>query len=290
MGDGKMIEWAVKFLAQPPKEPFFLAAGIYRPHLPFYAPQKYFDLYPPDQIILPLIQADDCDDLPEAGKKMAADRRGDYELVLRENRHRELVQAYLASITFGDALIGRLLDALDTSPAAKNTLIVLWSDHGWHLGEKQRLHKFTLWERSTRIPLIIAAPGVTRPGSRTARPVGTIDLFPTLNELCSLPAIAALDGISLVPLLKNPSLEWTRPALTTHGQGNHALRSERWRYIRYADDGEELYDHATDPNEWHNLAGKPEFHTVKTELAKSLPKTDAAALGSKKKRKENQPE
>jgi arylsulfatase A-like enzyme len=290
MGDGKMVEWAVKFLAQPPKEPFFLAAGIYRPHLPFYAPRKFFDLYPQDQIILPPIQADDCDDLPEAGEQMAADRRGDYELVLRANRHRELVQAYLASITFTDALIGRLLDALDASPAAKNTLIVLWSDHGWHLGEKQHLHKFTLWERSTRIPMIIAAPGVTQPGSRTARPVGTIDLFPTLNELCSLPAIAALDGTSLVPLLKNPSLEWTRPALTTHGQGNHSLRSERWRYIRYADGAEEFYDHATDPNEWHNLATKPEFETVKTELAKSLPKTDAAALGSKKKRKENQPE
>jgi arylsulfatase A-like enzyme len=138
--------------------------------------------------------------------------------------------------------------------------------------------------------LALAAPGVTQPGSRTARPVGTIDLFPTLNELCALPSIASLDGTSLVPLLKNPSLEWTRPALTTHGQGNHALRSERWRYIRYADGDEELYDHSNDPNEWHNLATKPEFETVKTELAKSLPKTDAAALGSKKKRKENQPE
>ncbi len=285
MGDGKMIEWAVKFLAQPPKEPFFLAAGIYRPHLPFYAPQKYFDQYSLDQIILPLIQADDCDDLPQAGKQMAADRRGDYALVLRENRHRELVQAYLASITFADALIGRLLDAFDASPAAKNTVVVLWSDHGWHLGEKQHLHKFTLWERSTRIPLIIAAPDVTQPGSRTARPVGTIDLFPTLNELCALPAIAALDGTSLVPLLKNPSLEWTRPALTNHGQGNHALRSERWRYIRYADGGEELYDHATDPNEWTNLATKPEFAPIKAELAQSLPKTDAPAKGSKKKQK-----
>jgi len=202
---------------------------------------------------------------------------------LRENRHRELVQAYLASITYADALIGRLLDALDASPAAKNTLVVLWSDHGWHLGEKQHLHKFTLWERSTRIPLIIAAPGVTQPGSRTARPVGTIDLFPTLNELCSLPAITSLDGVSLVPLLNDPAREWTRPALTTHGPGNHALRTERWRYIRYADGGEELYDHATDPNEWTNLATKPEFATIKTELARSLPKTDAAALGSKKK-------
>ncbi|MBM3380777.1 MAG: DUF4976 domain-containing protein, partial [Betaproteobacteria bacterium] len=206
-------------------------------------------------------------------------------LVLRENRHRELVQAYLASITYADALIGRLLDALDASPAANNTLVVLWSDHGWHLGEKQHLHKFTLWERSTRIPLIIAAPGVTQPGSHTARPVGAIDLFPTLNELCSLPAITSLDGVSLVPLLNDPAREWTRPALTTHGPGNHALRTERWRYIRYADGGEELYDHATDPNEWTNLATKPEFATIKTELAPSLPKTDAPAKGSKKKRK-----
>ncbi len=283
-GDGQMVEWAVKLLAQPPKEPFFLAAGIYRPHLPFYAPRKYFDLYPLDQIILPPIKADDCDDLPEAGKQMAADRRGDYEIVLRENRHRELVQAYLASISFGDALIGRLLDALDASPAANNTVVVLWSDHGWHLGEKQHLHKFTLWERSTRIPMIIAAPGVTQSDSRTARPVGTIDLFPTLNELCSLPAIASLDGTSLLPLLKNPSQEWSRPALTTHGLGNHALRSERWRYIRYADGGEELYDHTTDPNEWTNLAGRAEFAPIKAELAKSLPKTDAPARGSKKKR------
>ena len=146
------------------------------------------------------------------------------------------------------------------------------------------MHKFTLWERSTRIPLIIAAPGLTQPDTRTARPVGTIDLFPTLNELCSLPAIARLDGTSLVPLLKNPSLEWSRPALTTHGQANHALRSERWRYIRYADGGEELYDHRTDPDEWHNLATQPEFETVKAELSKSLPKTDAPSRGSKKKR------
>lgn len=288
MGDGQMVEWAVKFLAQPAKQPFFLAAGIYRPHLPFYAPRKYFEMYPLDKITLPLVKADDCDDLPEAGKQMAADRRGDYELVMKEGRYRELVQAYLASITFGDALIGQLLDALDASPAAKNTIVVLWSDHGWHLGEKQHLHKFTLWERSTRVPFIIAAPGITAADTRTARPVGLIDLFPTLNELCALSALSALDGISLVPLLKDPTQVWDKPALTTHGQGNHALRTERWRYIRYADGGEELYDHTNDPNEWTNLALKPELETVKTELSKSLPKTDAAALGSKKKRKEKQ--
>jgi len=285
MGDGKMVEWAAKFLAQPPKEPFFLAAGIYRPHLPFYAPRKYFDLYPQDKITLPPVKDDDLNDLPEAGKRMAADRRGDYELVMKEGRHRELVQAYLASITFADALIGRLLDALEASPAAKNTIIVFWSDHGWHLGEKQHLHKFTLWERSTRIPMIIAAPGVTAPGTRTARPVGTIDLFPTLNELCGLPAPGGLDGQSLVPLLRNPSLDWKRPALTTHGRGNHALRNERWRYIRYENGDEELYDHANDPNEWTNLADNPEYAAIKAKLTQSFPQVDAPPLGKTPKRK-----
>jgi arylsulfatase A-like enzyme len=282
MGDGKLVEWATQFLAAPPQEPFFLAAGIYRPHLPFYAPRKYFNLYPLDQIIPPEIKEDDCDDLPSSGKAMAADRREDLELVIRAGKYREMLQAYMANISFADALIGQLLDALDASPAAKNTIIVLWSDHGWHLGEKQHLHKFTLWERSTRVPYIIVAPGVTSANVRCRRPVALVDTFPTLNELCSLPMDEGLDGTSLVPLLKDPQLEWDRPALTTHGRGNHALRTERWRYIHYSDGGEELYDHTADPNEWHNLAAKPEFATVKTELARSLPQTDAATLGPKK--------
>lgn len=279
MGDGKMVQWAKQFFAAPPKQPFFLAAGIYRPHLPFYAPRKYFEMYPVDQIVAPVIKEDDCDDLPTGGRVMAADRRGDYELVLRDGKYRELLQAYLASISFADALVGQLLDALDASPSANNTIVVLWSDHGWHLGEKQHLHKFTLWERSTRVPLIIAAPAVTQAGSRTQRSVGLIDLFPTLNELCQLPKVDSLEGQSLVPLLKNPSIQWDRPALTTHGQGNHALRTERWRYIRYADGGEELYDHQNDPDEWHNLARLADYATVKDELNVWLPKQDAQPLG-----------
>ena len=286
MGDGKLVEWAKQFLAAPPKQPFFLAAGIYRPHLPFYAPRKYFDMYPLDQIIPPETKDDDCDDLPPSGQAMAANRRGDLELVTREGKYREMLQAYMANISFADALIGELLDALDASPAARNTIIILWSDHGWHLGEKQHLHKFTLWERSTRVPYIIVAPGVTPANARCLRPVGVIDTFPTLIELCSLPTVETLDGKSLVPLLKNPSLQWSRPALTTHGQYNHSLRTERWRYIRYADGGEELYDHSTDPNEWRNLADNPELAAVKAELARSLPRTDAPALRSKKKPKE----
>ena len=286
MGDGQLVAWAERLLAMPPSQPFFLATGIYRPHLPFYAPRTYFDLYPQDQISPPVMKADDCDDLPPAGQKMAAERRPDLELVQRSGQDRALLQAYLASITFADALIGRLLDALDSSPAARNTIIILWSDHGWHLGEKQHLHKFTLWERSTRVPYIIVAPGVTPANARCSRSVGLIDMFPTLIELCSLPTVDALDGVSLVPLLSEPDRTWDRPALTKHGRGNHSLRTERWRYIRYADGGEELYDHSTDPNEWHNLAGKPDFVPVKAKLARSLPMTDAAAQRSKKKSKQ----
>jgi arylsulfatase A-like enzyme len=285
MGDGRLAEWIAGFLARPPAEPFFLAAGIYRPHLPWYAPRKYFEMYPKESLIPPPIKADDCDDLPAGGQRMAADRRGDYELVMREGRYRDVLQAYLANITYGDALVGRLIAALDASPAAANTIVVLWSDHGWHLGEKQHLHKFTLWERSTRVPFIVVAPGVTRGGARSVRPVGLVDLFPTLNELCGLPPVPTLDGQSLVPLLRDPARAWERPALTTHGLGNHALRNERWRYIRYSDGGEELYDHENDPNEWTNLAARPEFAAVKATLAKWLPKTDAPVIGRGGKKK-----
>jgi arylsulfatase A-like enzyme len=286
MADGQLVMWVEEFLAQPAKEPFFLAAGIYRPHLPFYAPRQYFDMYPQDTLSLPPIKADDCDDLPKGGKEMAADRRGDYDLVMQAGKYRELLQAYLANITFADVLVGRLLDALDTSPHAKNTIVVLWSDHGWHLGEKQHLHKFTLWERSTHVPFIIAAPGITSQNAHTARPVGLIDLFPTLIELCSLPLVDKLDGQSLVPLLKKPTLDWEKPVLTTHGQGNHSLRSERWRYIRYADGGQELYDHTVDPNEWNNLADEPGYSDVIAGLAQWLPTVDVPTLQDKKKKQD----
>jgi arylsulfatase A-like enzyme len=286
MGDGRLATWVAEFFARPPAQPFFLAAGIYRPHLPWYAPRKYFEMYPLDKITPPPIKDDDLDDIPAGGQRMAADRRGDLELIRKAGKYREVLQAYLANISYGDALVGKLIATLDASPAAKNTIVVLWSDHGWHFGEKNHLHKFTLWERCTRIPYLVIAPGVTRPGTRTARPAGVVDLFPTLNELCGLPAVAGLDGQSLVPLLRDPQRAWDRPALTTHGLANHTLRSERWRYIRYADGGEELYDHANDPHEWTNLAGKPEFAAVKAEHAKWLPKTDAPPTAKKGKKKE----
>lgn len=281
MGDGQMVEWASGILMNPPGKPFFLAAGIYRPHLPWYAPREYFDLYPKDSIIPPPVKDDDLNDIPEAGLAMAAVRREDLELVRREGRYPEILQAYLASVAYADALVGRLLDALDAGPAAANTIVMLWSDHGWHLGEKNHLHKFTLWERSTRIPMIISAPGVSSSGTKCSQPASTVDLFPTLIELCGLSTLQGLEGISLVPQLRDPHAPRERPALTTHKFNNHSLRSERWRYIRYADGGEELYDHLKDPNEWENLASKPHYQAIKKELAAWLPQHNEPDVRSK---------
>ena len=281
-GDGKMVQWAIDYLKKPHDQPFFLAAGIYRPHLPFYATRQYFDLYPLESIRLPAINEDDLSDLPPTALKLAAQRREDYELVVESGKYRELVQAYLASISFADAMVGRIIDALDQSENAKNTIVVLWSDHGWHLGEKHHLHKFTLWERSTRIPFIVVAPEVTKPRSFCDQPVDMLDLFPTLNDLCKLPKVNGLSGYSITTLLRDPNQNWERPAITSHGQGNHAIRTKNWRYIRYADGGEELYDHQSDPHEWDNLADQPKHRQLKSELAQWVPAADVKPAGKKK--------
>jgi len=171
--------------------------------------------------------------------------------------------------------VGRVLDALDRSPYADNTIIVLWTDHGWHLGEKLHWRKFSLWEEATHNAMMMVAPGVTRPGSRCARPVTLLDIYPTLVELCGLRSKDGLEGKSLVPLLKDAEATRERPALTTYKRGNHSVRTERWRYIRYIDGTEELYDHDNDELEWYNLAGNPRHADLKAELARWMPKVDA---------------
>jgi arylsulfatase A-like enzyme len=252
--------------------------------LPWYVPRDYFDMYPPGDITPPPVKDDDLDDVPAAGRLIAEQRRGDLELVRRSGQYQRILQAYLASVTFCDAMVGRLVHALDASPAATRTIIVFWSDNGWHFGEKSHLHKMTLWARSTRLPLIVAAPSVTRGGSRTSRAVSLVDLFPTLTDLCDLPQPKTLEGTSLVPLMEDPNRTWDRLALITYLQGNHAVCDERWRYIRYADGGEELYDHRSDPNEWTNLADRPELAAVKANLARGLPESDAPSLRGKRRR------
>ena len=270
MGDWQVADWVIDQLGRPHEEPFFLACGIYRPHLPWHVPQKYFDLYPLDEITLPNVKEDDLDDVPEAGRRMAKPE-GDHARVIEHDAWRKAVQGYLACITFADECVGRVVDALQASPHRDNTIVVLWSDHGWHLGEKLHWRKFALWEEATHNVLMMVAPGVTSAGQRCDAPVNLLDIYPTLIDLCGLPLKEELEGVSLVPLLKDANAAWDRPAVTTFGRNNHSVRSPRWRYIRYADGSEELYDHNIDDMEWNNLAGDPIHDGVKVELRKWLP-------------------
>lgn len=273
MGDWQVADWVIEKLERPTAEPFFLACGIFRPHLPWAVPRKYFDMYPLESIVTPAVKADDLDDVPPVGREMAFTTEN--QRIMENQAWAATVQAYLASITFADACVGRVLDALDRSPAAKNTIVVLWSDNGWHLGEKQHWRKFSLWEEATRTVLILKAPGLTKPGIPCNATVNLIDLFPTIVELCGLPPKEGVEGVSLLPLIQNPEAPWDRPSLSTYHFNNHSVRSTRWRYTRYADGGEELYDHDADPNEWTNLAGDSRFPDVKKDLARWMPAKNA---------------
>jgi len=274
MDDFKVAQWTAQQLQKKHDRPFFLACGFFRPHLPWYVPRKYFEMFPADKVTLPNVNENDLDDVPPMGRRMARPE-GDHRKVTEHKQWRKAVQGYLASIAFTDACVGRVLEALDKSRYANNTIIVLWGDHGWHLGEKLHWRKFALWEEATHAPLLFVAPGVAKTGARCRRTVSFIDIYPTLVQLCGLPPKKGLAGVSLLPLLRDPNKAWDRPALTTHGRSNHSVRSERWRYIRYRDGTEELYDHENDELEWTNLAGKPESKQVKERLAAWLPKHNA---------------
>ena len=229
--------------------------------------------------MIPEAPTEDLDDLPTAAKSLAKSRRSDFRKIRDAGKWKHAIQAYLASISYADAQLGRILDALDASRHATNTIVVLWSDHGWHLGEKQHWHKSTLWEEATRVPFIIVGPEIVR--GRCSRPVNLLDLFPTLNKLCGLPEIAAHDGVSLGPLLRNPKKDWDRVSITEYQLGNVAVRSERYRYVRYHDGGEELYDLANDPKEWRNLASDPAFAKAKSALARQATSTWAKSAPTK---------
>jgi len=280
--DWKVADWAIGQLKQPQKQPFFLSVGIRHPHVPCYATKKWFDLYPDATLQLPPVKEDDRADTPPFSWflhwKLPEPRLSRLKQL---DEWRPLVRSYLASISFADDQVGRVLDALEATGHADDTIVVLWSDHGWHLGEKGITGKNTLWERSTRVPLIMAGPGISR-GARCGRPAELLDMYPTLAEACNLPPRSGLDGQSLVPQLRNASAGRARPAITTHGPGNHTARTEDWRYIRYADGSEELYDERKDRNEWTNLAADPRYTAIKADLARWLPKADARPLpGSK---------
>jgi arylsulfatase A-like enzyme len=280
MGDGQITTWAIERLKQSSNQPLLLCVGYYRPHIPLWAPKKYFDLYQNTSITLPPVVETDLDDLSPTGRRWALEAvtAGAHKTVVENNQWQQAVMAYLACVSFVDAQIGRLLDALDNSPHKDNTVIVLWGDHGWHLGEKQHWGKWTGWERSTRVPCLVVPPN-SQKAVVSEQPVSLIDIYPTLIDLCKLPAKTDLDGQSLVPFMKDPSKQ-ARPVISTFDRGNYSIRSERYRFIHYEDGSEELYDHTADPNEWKNLIDDPTHAGIRAELKKLLPASPAPRLGA----------
>lgn len=276
-GDWTVASWAVDALGKraEKEDPFFMAVGFFLPHVPCYATQKWFDLYPEDTLQLPPYLDGDRSDLPKFASYLHWDLPETRLSWLRQNNQwRPLVRAYLASVSFVDSQVGRVLDALEASGKADNTVVVLWSDHGWHVGEKGITGKNTLWQDGTRVPLIFAGPGVGV-GKRSHRPAELLDMYPTLSELCGLPARTDLEGHSLAPQLADPEAPREFPAITTHNHDNHSAANEDWRYIRYADGTEELYDLQSDPHEWTNVAHLEKHQPIKTKLATYLPKESA---------------
>ncbi len=275
MADFQLAKNAAEALQENFDQPFFMSVGFFRPHVPLFVPPKWFELYDSDTLTLPRIPTSDLDDLPKnflsINNYAAAPTHAQ---VVEHGKQRSLTHAYLASISFVDHCVGIVLEALNSSPHADNTLVVLWSDHGFHLGEKQHWAKRTLWEESTRVPLLFAGRGI-KPGKACAEPASLIDIYPTLVELCKLPENPHLEGLSIVPQLNNPATPRDRPAITSSYFGNHSIRSRDWRLIVYSDGAEELYNHRNDPDEFHNLAGNPTHKAIRDQLTRWLPKKAA---------------
>jgi len=280
MDDYQLAKRTAAALQKEYDKPFFISAGFFRPHVPLCVPKKWFDLYDRDKVALPNVPEDDLDDVPDNFKGRLNIEPLHTEVVKR-GAWRGMVHSYLACISFVDMCVGTILDSLEASPYKDNTIIVLWSDHGFHLGEKQKWGKRTLWEESTRTPFIIAGPGISK-GESTAEAVSLLDIYPTLVELTGIPQPGQLDGVSLKPQLDDPAARREIPAMTSSMFGNHAIRTRDWRYIRYADGAEELYDHRVDPDEFTNLASHPEHTEVKASLAKFLPVNPAPEVVKRK--------
>lgn len=283
----KIVQYGIDKLQEKSDKPFFISVGLHKPHMPWNVPRKYYDMFPADQIKLPPYREDDLNDIPPAGIAMAKPN-GDHKAILDSGRWKEAIQGYLAAIAYCDAMIGRLLDGLEKSPHAGNTIIVFWGDHGWHLGEKHHWRKFALWEEATRAPLLWVVPGLTKPGSISNRTVDFMSIYPTLMDICNISPPDHLEGKSIRELLKNPQAEWKQPAMTTFRFNNHAVRTEDYRYIRYANGDEELYDEKKDPYEWVNLAKDPLYDSIKKDLSRYFPakNEEDAGKGRDESRKE----
>lgn len=279
MAEVKSAGWIRQQLQQPHDKPFFLACGFQKPHVPWYVPKQFFKLHPLDEIQLPEIKEGDLSDIPPIAAAHAWCHNGLHKFIKDNGLWKEAIQGYLAASSYSDYCVGLVLDALEESPYRDNTIVVLWSDHGFHLGEKHKWQKFSLWNEATRCLLMWKVPGLTAPEGSTSVPANLSDMYPTLMELCGLSQPKQkLDGMSLVPFLKDPSKKSKRPALTAHFYKCYSLRTETWRYSQYEDGSEELYDESRDPMEWTNLAQNPEVASVKESLKKWLPAESVPAL------------
>ncbi|MCA8986207.1 MAG: sulfatase [Planctomycetaceae bacterium] len=277
-GDGAVVDWAIEQMSAETTQPLFLAVGLFRPHIPWEVPQEWFDLYPESEVQLPEYRDDDLDDAHSHG------REAWHRWVVENNQWKHLVRGYLASVSYVDHQLGRLLDRLDASPLAGKTMIVLWTDHGFHLGEKQNWEKFALWEQTTRTPLFIHVPGISQDGARTNQPATLTDLYPTLCDLAGLPTPPQCTGKSLAIQVEHPDQIDERTSLTSFvfgggGKPAHGISDTRYRYILYADGFEELYDLQQDRNEFQNLASDPKLSDTKNRLRQSLPENPAANVG-----------
>lgn len=270
--DGIAATEAVRLLRKHArqKDPFYMAVGLFRPHTPYVAPKKYFDLYPLEKIKLPEVPADHLEGLPVAARKSITRKKD--QLHLSPHLARQAIQAYYASITFADAQVGRILDALEETGLAKNTIVLFTSDHGYHMGEHGHWQKTTLFENATRVPLIIAGPGVTSRGTTAATPAEMVDFYPTLAELAGVKPPAYIAGKSLVPALKDAKAQVRSSAFTQYDAG-YSIRTLRYRYSEWGEDGKggtELYDHQTDAGEYRNLAADPKHQQTVERLSREL--------------------
>lgn len=282
--DNVTAEYAMEQLARNYEKPFFMAYGLYKPHNPWTAPKRFFDMYPLDKVELPPVLEADWDDLPPIAKEWAEDPV-DFEHLKKNGQWKAVVRSYLACISFMDWNLGRILDALEKSRYTENTIVCLFADNGFHLGEKKHFTKFALWEQTTHVMQMWRVPGLTNKGKECHRTVTLQDIYPTLNELCGFSSPKQkLDGRSLAALLKNPEAVWNYPALTTFKEGNQSIRTEKFRYIRYNDGEEELYDEEADPREWKNLAKEPGRKALLDSFRKLLIQTytPGVSAGAKK--------
>lgn len=277
MNGTQMANFAIQKIQEKHDRPFFIACGLFNPHMPWYVPQKYFDMFPLDEIEVPVLKEGDLEDVPDRAKQLTSGKSKFTDSVMEHDLHKQAVQAYQATTAYADAQLGRVLDALDASPYKDDTIVVFLSDHGFHLGEKNHWQKATLWEEATHCLLMIRVPGMTKQGSVSKRFVSLQDIYPTLAELTGIAPLEYLDGRSLVPLLKNPDAEWESTAITGLCQKSHpddaylTIRNESGRYTRYGDGQEEFYHSKKDPREWTNEINNPEFTETIDKLKKALP-------------------